>query len=80
VLPQVASRPLSPVRAGLLLLAGLRVDDRYGMELQANPGSLGLTRFLPWNQSPSRGFLFSEHRGLSKVNGPASEEPPIAAG
>jgi len=28
------------------------------MELQANPGSLGLTRFLPWNQSPGRGFFF----------------------
>ena len=58
MLPQVASRPLSPVRAGLLLLAELQVDDRCGMELQANPGSLGLTRFLPWNQSPGRGFFF----------------------
>ena len=58
MLPQVASRPLSPVRAGLLLLAGLRVDDRYGMELRANPGSLGLTRFHHGNRSRGRGFFF----------------------
>ena len=43
------------------------------MELQANPGSLGLTRFLPWNQSPGRGFFSSEHRELSEVTRPASD-------
>ena len=63
-----------PGFSGLLLLVELRVDDSFGMERAAHPGSLGMTRFLPWNQSPSRGFLFSEHRELSEVTRPASKE------
>jgi len=34
--------------------------NRCGMEpRKGHPGSLGLTRFLPGNQSPGRGFLLS---------------------
>ena len=50
--------------------------SRYGMEpRKGHPGSLGLTRFLPGNQSPGRGFFFAEHRERREVGRPASEEP-----
>src|SRR5262249_60183523 len=65
--------------SGVFLLAGFRADGRCGMELGVHPGSLGLTRFLPGNQSPGRGFFFSEHQELSEVTRPASEEPRIPA-